>query len=82
MINNTLNRPTSDIVNIDYHRREALLLREYHAFDLMRGANVTTWSLVAGTILLLGVIIFIPRSRVTPGVAMTAAPITVVLSHH
>jgi hypothetical protein len=82
MNTNTLSRPTSDTIDIDYHRREALLLRERHTFDLMRGATVTTWSLVVSTILLLAVTIFVPRSHVTPGAAMTAAPMTVAISHH
>jgi hypothetical protein len=82
MTANTPSRPTSEIVEIDHHHREAALLRNRHTCDLMRGATVTTWSLVAGTILLLVVIAFVPRGHVTPGVAMTHAPMTVALSHH
>jgi hypothetical protein len=74
--------PTNEIVFIDRHRREALLLRDRNTCELMRGAGVTMWSLVAGAGLLLAVVAFVPHNTVSPRLATTGAPITVALSHH
>lgn len=71
--------PNSDIIDIDYHRAEALMLRNQHTCNLMRGATVTTWTLVAGAVLVFAVIAFAPRNSVTPGVASSSAPITIAL---
>lgn len=82
MITNTLIRPTGEIIDIDSYRRDALLLRDRYIVDMMRGTTVTTWCHIAGVILLLAAVMFASRSHVTPGVAMTAAPITVAFSHY
>ena len=55
------------------------MLRDQHTCHLMRGATVTTWTLAAGTILLLAVIAFVPRNSVNPGVVSSGAPIAVAL---
>jgi hypothetical protein len=73
-------RPTSEIVDIEYHRADAVTLRNQHTCNLMRGATVTTWALVTGTILLLAVIAIAPRNSVNPRVAASGAPVAIALS--
>jgi polysaccharide pyruvyl transferase WcaK-like protein len=71
-------RPAAgDIVDIHYHRAEALMLRDRHSFDLMRGAGVTTWALVAGAVLLLAVVAFAPRDTATTEVASGNGHVTI-----
>jgi len=74
-------RPASNVVGIGY-RRDALFPPDHGTCDLLRGATVATWSLVAGAILLLAVVAFAPRNHVTPDTVMAGAPIGAALSQH